>query len=197
MPTQSATWLRLQETGSEIHLSAVTQLRHTLSLKIATDTDTTESTDYLNGARVQPAKLTLSLLETDAGHPRGYAARIAQNLESCRASRALLQIFTPLRTYRNMLLSDFVILQEEGSPDSWTGTATFIQAEGYGDETSSDVAARLLGEPSPQASSTKTNDNSSTVTDTGSTPSPVWFPAEATPPPTAPSNCSSAKPALS
>ena len=149
MSAQSSTWLRLIATGSEIHFSAVTQLRHSLSLKVATDTDSSEATDYLNGARKQPAKLTLSLMETDAGHPKGWAARIAQNLEACRASRALLQVFTPIRTYNNMLLSDLVILQEEGSPDSWTGTATFTEA---------DEAITATAKP---------NDNSSAVTDTG------------------------------
>ena len=149
MAAQSSTWLRLIATGSEIHFSAVTQLRHSLSLKVATDTDSSEATDYLNGARKQPAKLTLSLMETDAGHPKGWAARIAQNLEACRASRALLQVFTPIRTYNNMLLSDLVILQEEGSPDSWTGTATFTEA---------DEAITATAKP---------NDNSSAVTDTG------------------------------
>ena len=152
MSAQSSTWLRLIATGSEIHFSAVTQLRHSLSLKVATDTDSSEATDYLNGARIQPAKLTLSLMETDAGHPKGWAARIAQNLEACRASRALLQVFTPIRTYNNMLLSDLVILQEEGSPDSWTGTATFTEAD------------------EAIATTAKPNDNSSAVTDTGAAP---------------------------
>ena len=152
MAAQSSTWLRLIATGSEIHFSAVTQLRHSLSLKVATDTDSKEATDYLNGARKQPAKLTLSLMETDAGHPKGWAARIAQNLEACRASRALLQVFTPIRTYNNMLLSDLVILQEEGSPDSWTGTATFTEAD------------------EAIAATAKVNDNSSAVADTGAAP---------------------------
>ena len=152
MSAQSSTWLRLIATGSEIHFSAVTQLRHSMSLKVATDTDSSEATDYLNGARKQPAKLTLSLMETDAGHPKGWAARIAQNLEACRASRALLQVFTPIRTYNNMLLSDLVILQEEGSPDSWTGTATFTEAD------------------EAIAATAKVNDNSSAVTDTGAAP---------------------------
>ena len=152
MSAQSSTWLRLIATGSEIHFSAVTQLRHSLSLKVATETDFSEATDYLNGARKQPAKLTLSLMETDAGYPKGWAARIAQNLEACRASRALLQVFTPIRTYNNMLLSDLVILQEEGSPDSWTGTATFTEAD------------------EAIAATAKPNDNSSAVTDTGAAP---------------------------
>ena len=152
MAAHSSTWLRLIATGSEIHFSAVTQLRHSLSLKVATDTDSSEATDYLNGARKQPAKLTLSLMETDAGHPKGWAARIAQNLEACRTSRALLQVFTPIRTYNNMLLSDLVILQEEGSPDSWTGTATFTEAD------------------EAIAATAKVNDNSSAVTDTGAAP---------------------------
>ena len=73
---------------------------------------------------------------------------MAQNLEAIRVSRALLQVVTPLKIYNNMVLSDLVILQEEGKPNSWTGTLSFTEVE-------------------PNNGSEKTSDNSSAVTDTG------------------------------
>ena len=148
MAEKSSTYIVLTETGSELHFSAVTQIRHSLSLKVATDTDPTEATDYLNGARKQPAKVVVSILETDTGRLAGWAIRLAQNLEAIRVSRALLQVVTPLKIYNNMVLSDLVILQEEGKPNSWTGTLSFTEVE-------------------PNNGSEKTSDNSSAVTDTG------------------------------
>ena len=148
MSQQSSIYIRLVQTGSEIHFSGVTQVRHSLSLKVATDTDDIDTSDYVNGARKQPAKVTLSLVETDIGHSKGYAARIAQNLEAARASRTVIQVITPVKIYNNMILSDLVILEEEGKPDAWSGTATFTEVD-------------------LNNSSTKTQNNSSTVTDTG------------------------------
>ena len=148
MSEKSSTYIVLTETGSVLRFSAVTQVRHSLSLKVATDTDTTEATDYLNGARKQPAKVVVSILETDTAHLAGWAVRMAQNLEAIRVSRALLQVVTPLKIYNNMVLSDLVILQEEGKPDSWTGTLSFTEVE-------------------LNNGSEKTSDNSSAVTDTG------------------------------
>ena len=145
---QSATWLKIIATGAEVHFSAVTRIQHNLSLKVASETNAAEAADYLNGARKQPARVTLTLTETDTGHPAGWAARMAEILELLRSSRTLLNVYTPIRTYTNMLLSDLVILQEEGNPLGWTGTAVFTES-------------------APSASAVR-NDNSSAVTHTGS-----------------------------
>lgn len=124
---RSQIYLRISGSGTEMHFSGVTQIRHALSLKVATDTDTTEIIDYLNGAREQPAKVTLSLLETDTGHTRGYAARMLEALDTIRSSKVLVEIYTPVRNYMNMILSDLVIIQEDGNLNGWTGTATFTE----------------------------------------------------------------------
>ncbi|MBQ6382041.1 MAG: hypothetical protein IJJ42_00385 [Clostridia bacterium] len=145
---QSATWLKIISTGAEVHFSAVTRIQHNLSLKVASETNAAEAADYLNGARKQPARVTLTLTETDTGHPAGWAARTAEILELLRSSRTLVNVYTPIRTYTNMLLSDLVILQEEGNPLGWTGTAAFTES-------------------APAASAVR-NDNSSAVTHTGS-----------------------------
>ena len=148
---QSATWLKIIATGAEVHFSAVTRIQHNLSLKVASETNAAEAADYLNGARRQPARVTLTLAETDTGHPSGWAARMAEILELLRSSRSLLDVYTPIRTYTHMLLSDLVIIQEEGNPLGWTGTATFTES-------------------APSLSGLR-NDNSSAVTNTGSRPS--------------------------
>ena len=145
---QSATWLKIIATGAEIHFSAVTRIQHNLSLKVASETNAAEAADYLNGARIQPARVTLTLTETDTGHPQGRAARMAEILELLRSSRTLLNVYTPIKVSTNMLLSDLVILQEEGNPLGWTGTASFTESA-----------------PSPAQAR---NDNSSAVTNTGS-----------------------------
>ena len=151
MSQNSSIWLRVSGTGSEVHFSGITQIRHSLSLKVATDTDTTEIVDYLNGAREQPAKVTLSLVETDAGHRPGWAARKVEILDLIRSSKVLVEIYTPLRNYYNMVLSDLVILQEDGNPNGWTGTATFTEV----------LSEDSGGQPA---------DNSSAPTDTGVSP---------------------------
>ena len=148
MAQNSSIWLRVSGTGSEVHFSGITQIRHSLSLKVATDTDTTEIVEYLNGAREQPAKVTLSLVETDAGHRAGWAARKVEILDLIRSSKVLVEIYTPIRNYYNMVLSDLVIIQEDGNPNGWTGTATFTE---------------VLSEESGG----KEADNSSAVVDTG------------------------------
>ena len=109
-----------------MHFSGITQIRHSLSLKVATDTDTTEIVDYLNGAREQPAKVTLSLVETDAGHRPGWAARKVEILDLIRSSKVLVEIYTPIRNYYNMVLSDLVIIQEDGNPN---GVGTQVDSE--------------------------------------------------------------------
>ena len=59
-----------------------------------------------------------------------------------------MEIYTPIRNYYNMVLSDLVIIQEDGNPNGWTGTATFTE---------------VLSEESGG----KEADNASAVVDTG------------------------------
>ncbi len=146
---QSSVWLKNADTGAELHFSGVTQVRHSLTLKVASDPDSSDATDYINGARRQPARVTLTLAESDAGRQRGSAARMLASLESIRGNRHRVTLTTELMVYNNMLLSDLTVIQEEGNPFGWTGTATFVEA----------VVVTVIK---------KANDNASTVTNTGS-----------------------------
>ena len=65
--TLSTATVYIKDYDIEYRFCGVTSIRHSLSLKVAQDTDSTEGQDYVNGARVQPNKLTLSVIESRTG----------------------------------------------------------------------------------------------------------------------------------
>ena len=126
--TLSSATVYIKDYDIEYRFSGVTSIRHSLTLKIAQDTDSTEGQDYVNGARVQPNKLTLSVIESEAG---SYAARPSDMLEALdrvRRARVLCTVTVSGKVYDNMLLSDLTVVQDDQTPCGWTGTLTFTQA---------------------------------------------------------------------
>ena len=125
---------------------------HSLSLKVFETSDTTELGSYVNGAKNQPDKVTLSVVETDAAHSAaGWAARMLDVLSAVKRNRLLCRVVTPHHTYEDMLLSAVSVTQDEEHPDGWTGDLIFTEYI-----------------PVVALSETKTDDNSSTAKNTGS-----------------------------
>ena len=145
----SSVSVRVPAYGYTYTFSGVLSVSHELSLKIRTDAESASGTDYVNGARNQPDKVTLTVIETDVGHPAGWADRMLQAMESLKRARTLCSVATSARTYTNMLLTEFTATVDETSQSGWQGSLTFI---------------RYI--PSPSA--VKTNDNASRATHTGS-----------------------------
>ena len=145
----SSAYISIPAYGYTYSFSGVLSIKHSVSLKIQTDAESDSGTDYVNGARNQPDKVTLTVLESDVGKPAGWSARMLQALESVKRNRALCTVVTPAFTYSSMLLSDFTATEDEKTQSGWKGTLTFTQYR------------------SP-AGQTKTADNSSAVTHTGS-----------------------------
>ena len=115
--------------------------------------DLTEHGSFVNGAKNQPDKVTLSVLETDAAHSAaGWAARMLDVLESVKRKRLLCRVVTPHHTYEDMLLTGISVTQDEEHPDGWAGEITFTEY----------IPIVVLEE-------TKTENNSSTPKNTGST----------------------------
>ena len=98
--------------------------------KTATDTDSESEEDYINGARNQPNKVTLTVMETDITQSAGWASRMMNALEAVKRSREVCQVITPLRAYDNMLLTDFTVTQDETTPYGWSGTLVFTETNG-------------------------------------------------------------------
>lgn len=151
MPTSSA-YITVKEHNQTYHFTGVISVSHSLSLKVFETTDTTELGSYVNGAKNQPDKVTLSVIETDAAHSAaGWAARMLDVLSAVKRDRLLCRVVTPHHTYDDMLLSAVSVTQDEEHPDGWSGEITFTEYI-----------------PVVALADTKTDNNSSTAKNTGS-----------------------------
>ena len=146
----SSVQVYLPSYGYTYHFTGVISVKHEYSLKIQTDSDSASGSDYINGARNQPDRVILSVVETDIGHMAGWANRMLQAMESIKRNRILCTVVTSALTYTGMLLSGLSVTEDEHNQFGWQGTLTFTQYQ-------SNAAVQ------------KTNDNSSAARHTGST----------------------------
>ena len=147
----SSVSVRVPSYGYTYTFSGVISVKHELSLKLQTDSDSSSGTDYINGARNQANQIILSVIESDVGHAAGWSSRILQAMESIKRNRVLCEVHTSAFIYTGMLLSGIEATEDETSQSGWQGTLSFTQYVPV----------------SSASSETKTNDNSSTATHTG------------------------------
>ena len=148
MRTTSTAYIKVKETGKKYTFDGVVSIAHALTLKVSTDSDSSSGTDFVNNARNEPDVVTLAVVASDVNSAgQGQLRELAEIKEK----RLLCKVVTNLRTYKNMLLTDLSVLQDENCPCGWSGTLTFTQV-GQGD-----------------ASGGRVNDNSSTPSSTGNT----------------------------
>ncbi|MBR0513065.1 MAG: hypothetical protein IJK06_02300 [Clostridia bacterium] len=153
MNNTSSAYITVKDYNQTYHFTGVLSVTHSLSLKVFEKADATELGSFVNGAKNQPDKVTLSVLETDAAHSAaGWATRMLDVLESVKRNRLLCRVVTQHHTYDDMLLTGISVTQDEEHPDGWAGDLTFTEY----------IPMAILGE-------TKTDDNASTPTNTGST----------------------------
>ena len=145
----SSVQIQIPSYGFTYTFSGVISIQHAFSLKIQTESESATGTDYVNGARNQPDKVILTVLESDVGHLSGWADRMLQAMESLKRTRTLCNVVTSAKTYSAMLLSEFTATVDETSQSGWQGVLTFVQYV-------------------PPAVPEKTNDNASAATHTGS-----------------------------
>ena len=129
----------------------MTSIEHSLSLNL--EKDSAQGSDIVNGARNKPDRVTLSVIETDAEHASGWAARMLEAMAALKKNRVPCRVVTSLGTYRRMLLTEISAKQDEENQCGWSGTLTFAEYISSGDK---------------KTSGTKTKNNSSTRRNTGS-----------------------------
>ncbi len=136
--------------GYRYTFDGVTAISHALTLKVSTDSDSSEGSDYVNNARNEPDVITLSVVASDtAVAVSGWSRQTMTSLSQIKEMRLLCQVVTSLRTYDNMLLMALSVQQDDTCPDGWIGTLTFTHTD-------------------PPAVEAKAEDYSSTPTSTGS-----------------------------
>ena len=118
MPSSSVR-LYLPSYGYTYSFTGVLSVKHEYSLKLRTDSSSASGDDYINGARNQPDKVILSVMETDIGHPAGWAGRMLQAMESIKRNRILCTLVTSALTYTGMLLSGLSVTEDEKNQFGW------------------------------------------------------------------------------
>ena len=154
MNQTSSAYIIVSLLGYRYSFDGVTSISHSLSLKIATDSDASPWSDTINNARNEPDVVTLSVVASDTHVPiRGWARQTLESLCQIKENRLLCQVVTSLRSYDNMLLSAISVLQDENNPDGWSGTLTFTRAQS---------AAAASASDSVQSSASRSSGSSST-----------------------------------
>ena len=133
------------------HFTGVLSIEHSLSLNL--ESIASQGTDIVNGARNQPNRVTLSVMETDAAHASGWSARMLEAMASLKRNRTLCKVVTSMGSYKQMLLTEINATQDGENQCGWKGTLHFVE---YVPVTDS------------RESGKKTNNNSSTRKNTGS-----------------------------
>ena len=134
------------------HFTGVTGIEHNLALNL--DNTSSQGMDIVNGARNLPDQVTLSVLETDAEHPAGWAARMLEAMASLKKQRILCRVVTSMGSYDNMLLTEITATQDEENQYGWSGELAFMEYIPVTEE---------------NAQTVKENNNSSVRKNTGST----------------------------
>ena len=128
--SSTVAYLVLQDTGEKIAFDGILSVTHALSLKTASSSDTSDGYDYVNNARNLPDVVTLEVLASDIGASAEYwSAQLMRTLAAVKEQRRLLQLLTHLKSYDNMLLTDFTVVQDETNAFGWSGSMTFTRAE--------------------------------------------------------------------
>lgn len=142
-----------------ISFDGVTEISHSLSLKVETDADNAKGADYINNARHEPDHVTLSVIMSESRDTSLGSNRVRDTLSdliTLKESRSLCQVITDLRTYTGMLLTDITVTRDDTTPSGWSGALSFQEA------TATTAATNT---------STKTNNNTSTSSNKGTTAS--------------------------
>ena len=132
------------------HFTGVLSVEHSLALNL--ESMASQGTDIVNGARNQPNRVTLSVLETDAAHSSGWSARMLEAMASLKRNRIPCKAVTSLGPYENMLLTEITAIQDEENQEGWIGELVFTE---------------YLLVTAGSAGETKENTNSSVRTNTG------------------------------
>ena len=166
--TQSSAYILAQGIDYQYHFCGVISIQYAYSSLVASGSDNAIGTDFLNGVRNQPTQVTLTVAESDAMRQDGWSARMIAALEGIKMGRYLCTLVTPMKTYDNMVLTDFTAVQNEYSQSGWSGTLTFTKTSLFGWGKAKDNASVIVHTAAPGAVQTISNEVPATVVSSGS-----------------------------
>ena len=133
------------------HFTGVTSIEHNMALNLGNEA--AQGEDIVNGAKNLSDQLSIQVIETDVEHSPGWSSAMLAAMRSLKRNRVLCKVITSMATYDNMLLTEITATQDEENQDGWSGELVFMEYIPV----------------SSGKSNSKTNNNSSTRRNTGST----------------------------
>ena len=165
--TRSSAYVLASGIDYQYHFCGVISVQYAYSSLVASGSDQAIGTDFLNGVRNQPTQVTLTVAESDAMRQDGWSARMIACLEGIKMGRYLCTLVTPLKTFDNMVLTDFTAVQDEYSQAGWSGTLTFTKTSLFGWGRAKDNSSVIVNTASAGAVQTVSNEVPSTVVSSG------------------------------
>ena len=165
--TRSSAYVLASGIDYQYHFCGVISVQYAYSSLVASGSDQAIGTDFLNGVRNQPAQVTLTVAESDAMRQDGWSARMIACLEGIKMGRYLCTLVTPLKTFDNMVLTDFTAVQDEYSQAGWSGPLTFTTTSLFGWGRAKDNSSVIVNTASAGAVQTVSNEVPSTVVSSG------------------------------
>ena len=84
----STAYILVKQLGYKYSFDGVTSISHAMSLKISTDSDSWDGSDYVNNARNEPDVVTLSVVASDASTPvLGWSRQMLTSLAQIKEYR--------------------------------------------------------------------------------------------------------------
>ena len=153
LPKSSSAYIScvVDEKTYTYNFTGVTAIEHNMTLNL--NNTSSQGSDIVNGARNQPNKVRLSVIETDVEHTPGWAAAMMNVLVQLKKRRLLCEVATSIITYDKMLLTEITANQNDENLDGWSGTIEFTE---------------YIPSEEGSENNTRTNNNSSSRTNTGS-----------------------------
>ena len=121
------------------HFTGVTAIEHNLALNL--NNKASQGTDIVNGARNLASQVTLSVIETDAEHPAGWAARMLEAMAAMKKQRVLCRVVTSMAAYDNMLLTEITATQDAENQYGWSGSLVFVEYIPVTEENAEEIKA--------------------------------------------------------
>ena len=159
--------------------TGITSVEHSFSLKLPDPSDSTSESGAVSGAKKQPDRVTLSVVESDASRQPGWAARMLDVLAAVHARQLLCRVVTAYHTYENMLLSSVSAVQDASNQAGWRGTLTFTETAAVPDTAAAAASAATSGPGQPTGSDLDTGIPSAKAANQSSTPKNVGAAAPA------------------
>lgn len=119
------TYLLDPATGRKYAFSGVTSVKHSLTVKVNTDSGMSTAAETVFSAVNEPDRITLTAVCSDTD---GEPARLFADLRALKESFTYLTLVSPVETVADLILTEVTAVTDNKAPNGWTATVVLRRA---------------------------------------------------------------------